>query len=176
MRIRINRFPIFALWCREAALQLGYDEGEARSLALGRAKLGAAAVIGFRGKSESSGKHEGKTSDTEITDLLPFAGMNIYITEEDGKVRACLRSGGSVNVISPERFDKEVIAKIPEGFEEISSALARLAKSRGRSLQGDAYYLYQKFAPMVLDNGKERKPKFGEKAIFDTEKVEALIK
>jgi hypothetical protein len=168
---------------------MGFDEDEAKSLAVTRAKLGAAAKAGYLGSGKTA-KHFHAPSRSEASperppievDQIHFAGMRPYIAILPKGVRGLMHSKGTAKIIAPEEYDKSTVAKLeqayPAGYSKVLEILEQLAEAVGdpARLNSEAYTLWTRFAPMAQDeNGKERKPRFGERCIFKAEKVYRLI-
>src|SRR5207244_623793 len=114
-----NRFPIFAAWCYVIARRLGYDEEEAKSLAVTRAKLGAAARGGMLGHGAhptagrgAGGAARGRGPAATAVDQVAFVGMRPFVTEEEGHRRGVL----SREVVPPRQYDSSVIRKLGDAY------------------------------------------------------------
>lgn len=106
-----NRFPVFAAWCYVIARRLGYSEAEARSLAVTRAKLGAAALAGTLGTGATgpaSGPRVRRRDEARRVEQVAFVGMRPFVTEEGGEVRGVLRSGGARQIAAPRQYEASV--------------------------------------------------------------------
>src|SRR5919109_3673257 len=95
--LAINRFPIFGAWCYVIARRLGYSEGEAKSLAVTRAKLGAAARGGMLGhgvhppgRRPAGAAPLGGGPGTRTVGQVAFVGMRPFVAREDGQLRGVL--------------------------------------------------------------------------------------
>lgn len=174
-----NRFPIFAAWCYVIARRLGYTEEEARSLAITRAKLGAAARAGTLGTRPQPAGHAGRTPDegeVRKVEQVEFVGMRPYVTKVGGKVRGVLRSGGARQVVTPRQYETSVERRLGDAYPRVLRLLETLAATLPpEDLNERGYAFWERFAPMVRDeSGHEAKPRFGQRAVFDPAKVERL--
>lgn len=179
-----NRFPIFAVWCYLIARRLGYNEDEAKSLAVTRAKLGAAAkagLLGQRGSGSRAGGGAGKGKSSgrapEAIDQVPFVGMRPFVTEVEGETRGVLNGGEGPRVVPPRQYDTSVERKLGGSYPDVLRTLEPLAAALPpEELNHRGYDLWEQFAPMVRDaSGRESKPSFGQRGVFDPAKVEQLI-
>ena len=185
MKLQINRFPIFSALCYAIAKRLGYSEDEARSLAVTRAKLGAAAKAGSlgAGKKQSVYQPAEGAKDNEVQadiEQILFVGMKPYVARVQTKVYGLMHSSGKAVIIRPDEFESSTIRKINAveagACDKILDLFTRLAACYPlEELNLNGYKLWEKIAPMVVEKGVERKPKLGEKAVFDSSKVEQLI-
>jgi hypothetical protein len=182
--LTINRFPIFAAWCYLIARRLGYNEDEAKSLAVTRAKLGAAAKAGLLGQrghraGAPGGAGKGKSSGRvpEEIEQVPFVGMRPLVAEVEGETRGVLNGGEGPRVVPPRQYDTSVERKLGEAYRDVLRTLETLADALPpEELNHRGYELWEQFAPMVRDaSGRESKPGFGQRGVFDPEKVERLV-
>jgi hypothetical protein len=182
--LTINRFPIFAAWCYLIARRLGYSEDEAKSLAVTRAKLGAAAKAGLLGQrghgaraAGGAGKGHGGGRAPEQIEQVSFVGMRPFVTEVEGERRGVLNGGEGPRVVPPRQYDTSVERKLGEAYPDVLRALKPLADALPpEELNHRGYELWEQFAPMVRDNqGRESKPRFGQRAVFDPAKVARLV-
>lgn len=181
---RINRFPIFGVWGYVVAKRLGYSDDEAKSLAVARATLGAAAKAGNLG----SGKKHGAPGHFPPTpralgvvdyEKMAFMGMSPYVAlTPEGEYRAVLTQKGMPQLIEPRKYTQSVQAKLGDHYQEVQTLLEQLADCFDPAVLGSqAYNLYfHHFAPMVVtESGTKRAPRFGERGEFDPATVEELI-
>jgi hypothetical protein len=176
MEITINRYPVMAAWCYCVARRaLGWNDDEAKSMAITRANLGAAAKAGHLQhgsvqKEPLSVGQDVKSGETQtvFVDQVPFAGMAPYVgLTEDGQHRGVMHSAGVAHVIEPAEYDKRVIQKFGEHYPLVEAALMRLAESIPPArLNSEAYAIYCKFRPDTMR---------GQKGAFDLQRVEQLI-
>jgi hypothetical protein len=178
--VTINRFPIFAAWCYVIARRLGYREDEAKSLAVTRARLGAAARAGNLGGGAKPRGHAPRgvrgAAPPEELDQVQFVGMRPYVTHVDGELRGAMHSGEGLQVVTPRDYDVSVARKLGETYPSVLRVLEKLAAQiPPERLNAAGYPLWEQFAPMVRDaSGRESKPRFGQRALFDPAKVEHL--
>jgi hypothetical protein len=171
MKLAINRFPIFCLWCFVVARHDGFDEDEAKSLAVTRAKLGAAAKSGalsggFGGKYGAA-NYSRTPNDRAIQsgelEGIAFVGMQPLAKRlSNGELRGVLRSNGVPKIIQPEEFDL-AMRKFGSAFHQVMEAMEYLASKYDDVLAGRAYKLYEEFRPIVHG--------FGGRGEFDTNKL-----
>jgi hypothetical protein len=189
-KVQINRFPVFSLWCYVVAQRLGYDEDEARSLAVTRAKLGAAAKAGYLARAGKSrpetvsvryGVAEQAYTEPEQVEQVHFVGMQPYVVHTAYGLRGLLHSQDKAHIVEPEEFEDSTIKKLEKAQPGLSQELLMLLEELAylfspEELNGQAYRLWERFAPMVIGpDGRERKPVFGERCTLDTDKIQALI-
>jgi len=177
--LNTNRFPIFAAWCYTIARRLGYNEDEAKSLAVTRAKLGAAARGGMLGhgshtaapRAATGGSHR-RGRDAGAVDQVAFVGMRPFVAAENGHLRGVL----SREIVPPRQYDSSVIRKLGDAYPEVIRVLEALAAALSpEELNARGYHLWERFAPMVRDaQGRESRPRFGQRALFEPAKVAAL--
>jgi hypothetical protein len=179
--ITTNRFPIFAVWCYAIARRLGYREEEAKSLAVTRARLGAAAKAGNLGGGRKPREHapggvRGATTSPEKLEQIPFVGMRPYVTCVHGGLRGAMHSGEGLEVVTPRDYEVSVGRKLGEAYPSVLRVLEALAAQiPPEELNKTGYHLWEGFAPMVRDAcGHESKPHFGQRGVFDPAKVERL--
>jgi hypothetical protein len=179
--ITTNRFPIFAAWCYVIARRLGYREDEAKSLAVTRARLGAAAKAGNLGgggghRRSSAGAPERSAAPPEKLEQIPFVGMRPYVTHVDGELRGAMHRGEGVEVAAPRDYNASVTRKLGEAYPAVLRVLEALAAPiPPEELNKSGYHLWEQFAPMARDaGGRESKPHFGQRGVFDPAKVERL--
>jgi hypothetical protein len=177
-----NRFPIFAAWCYVIARRLGYSEDEARSLALTRAKLGAAARAGNLGGGEQRKPGPARAGSrgeqpVEEVDQLEFVGMRPFVTDEGRELRGVMRGGDGRQIVAPRQYETSVVRKLADAYPAVLRLLEALAaRFTPEELNRRGYHLWEQFAPMVRDqSGRESRPRFGQRGLFDPEKVERLI-
>jgi len=127
-----NRFPIFAAWCYVIARRLGYDEDEAKSLAVTRAKLGAAARGGMLGHGAhpsagrgAGGAVRGRGPAAQAVDQVPFVGMRPFVTEEQGQLRGVLIR----EVVPPREYDSSAVRKLGDSYPAVLRLLRRFAQA-----------------------------------------------
>jgi hypothetical protein len=180
--LTINRFPIFAAWCYVIARRLGYGEEEAQSLAVTRARLGAAARAGLLGRGHGPAHHAPHAphrgaAETEAVDQLSFVGMRPYVTRRQGGVRGVMHGSDGLDIIAPRHYETSVVSKLGEAYPSVLRLLQKLAGTLPPDeLNAQGYHLYERFAPMVRGPGaNETRPRFGQRGTFDPAKVEALI-
>jgi hypothetical protein len=179
--VTTNRFPIFAAWCYVIARRLGYREEEAKSLAVTRARLGAAAKAGNLGggrkpRGHAIGGDRGAPAAPEKLEQIPFVGMRPYVTRIHGERRGAMHSGEGLEVVTPRDYDVSVTRKLGEAYPSVLRVLEALAAQiPPEELNKAGYHLWEEFAPMVRDaGGRESKPHFGQRGVFDPAKVERL--
>jgi hypothetical protein len=178
--VTINRFPIFAAWCYAIARRLGHGEDEAKSLAVTRARLGAAARAGNLGTGSKPRAHAPRGTPgapaPEELDQIQFVGMRPYVSRVDGELRGAMHSGEGLQVVTPRDYDVSVARKLGEAYAPVLRVLEKLAAQiPPERLNAAGYPLWEQFAPMVRDaSGRESKPRFGQRATFDPAKVERL--
>src|SRR5215217_1820669 len=114
-----NRFPIFAAWCYAIARRLGYSDDEAKSLAVTRAKLGAAARGGMLGRGSHSAAPRASAGDSPsagraaaAVDQVAFVGMRPFVTREAGHLRGVL----SREIVPPRQYDASVVRKLGDAY------------------------------------------------------------
>jgi hypothetical protein len=179
--LTINRFPIFAAWCYVIARRLGYGEEEAQSLAVTRARLGAAARAGLLGRGGGATRHSARAprggAEPEAVDRVPFVGMRPFVTRRQGEIRGVMHGGDGMDVIAPRQYETSVVGKLGEAYPSVLRLLQKLAGALPpEELNAQGYHLYEQFAPMVRGpGGSETRPRFGQRGTFDPGKVEALI-
>lgn len=182
--LTINRFPIFAAWCYVIARRLGYGEEEAQSLAVTRARLGAAARAGLLGRGGGHAGHAphaprrgAAAAEPEAVEQVPFVGMRPFVTRRQGELRGVMHGSDGLDVITPRQYETSVVSKLGEAYPALIRLLQKLAATLPpEELNAQGYHLYERFAPMVRSaGGSETRPRFGQRGTFDPNKVEALI-
>lgn len=140
----INRFPVCALVYKVAGELLGYSENEAKSLGLTRATFFAAAKQGFG--TRKSRKTYKELEDRKL-DIILFAGLETYITEENGEIRGFFGD----KVMEPSRYNSYVEGKLKraigeEGLRELEDYFRNKMKDwPTQKLNGPyVYSLYQR--------------------------------
>jgi hypothetical protein len=180
--LTINRFPIFAAWCYVIARRLGYGEEEAQSLAVTRARLGAAARAGLLGRGRGPAHHAPHAprrgaAEPETVDQVAFVGMRPFVTRRQGGLRGVMHESDGLDIIAPRQYETSVVGKLGEAYPSVLRLLQKLAATLpADELNAQGYHLYERFAPMVRSpSGQETRPQFGQRGAFDPAKVEALI-
>jgi hypothetical protein len=180
--LTINRFPIFAAWCYVIARRLGYGEEEAQSLAITRARLGAAARAGLLERRHGPAHHAPHAlhrgaAEPEAVDQVPFVGMRPFVTQRQGGLRGVMQGSDGLDIISPRQYETSVVSKMGEAYPTVLRLLQKLAGTLPpEELNARGYHLYERFAPMVRGlGGQETRPRFGQRGTFDPAKIEALI-
>ena len=129
--VTLNRFPLFGLFCRRAALRLGMPETQSRLLGYSMAVLYAI----FKSQAQRRREGEAKKKKRELpeeakraaTDIVRFAGHDLMVIKDDaGHVR---KSVVGHEIHTPEDYDTRVRDKFPEGWHE------RLAAAFDRYLE-----------------------------------------
>lgn len=182
--VTINRFPIFAAWCYVIAKRLGYSEDEARSLAVTRAKLGAAAKGGMLGtglaprssRSQGSTPKAAPAAKPKPEEQVEFVGMRPFVMREGKELRGAMHQEHMLRPVRPREYDTSVVGKLGEEYDQVLSLLEELAdRLDPKELNHRGYKLYEQFAPMVRTaGGMEATPRFGQRGVFDPAKVERL--
>lgn len=112
----LNRFPLLALWAKEAARRVGYRESEAASLGHGYAVLYA---IRLRRLTEPKTEKEEKEGDAAARarkgKRVQLGGDELRVVRSGGKLQA--RVGGEKPQTSAS-YRVSVERKFPEGYYE----------------------------------------------------------
>jgi len=105
-------------------------------------------------------------------DQVAFVGMRPFVADEDGHVRGVL----SREIVPPRQYESSVVRKLGDAYPTVYHALEALAAALPpEELNAQGYYLWERFAPMVRDaQGRESRPRFGQRGVFDPGKVAAL--
>jgi len=109
-------------------------------------------------------------------DQVEFVGMRPFVAEVDGELRGVMRGGDGRQIVSPRQYETSVVRKLGEAYPAVEQVLERLASRLSpEALNARGYQLWEQFAPMVREaSGRETRPRFGQRGIFDPEKVECL--
>lgn len=164
-KITINRAPVLNLWAAVVAERLGYEKGEALSLA--KALTGQTAQK--RGKElgvyEESKEEKSKSKKKKSTDAVP---LRLTARTPDG-VRAVSRD----KPIEPETVEKYLKTKFGDALPEARAAMEALAKAiPPRELKAKAYSLYGQFTPEVSAGMQG----WGAKGELDLDKIREMAK
>jgi len=98
------------------------------------------------------------------------------VTHVGEDLRGAMHSGDGLQVIAPRDYDASVIRKLGEAYPSVLRVLEKLAAAvPPERLNAAGYAFWEQFAPMVRDaSGRESRPRFGQRAVFDPAKVEHL--
>jgi hypothetical protein len=119
------------------------------------------------------GAARGRGPEAQAVDQVAFVGMRPFVTEEDGHRRGVL----SREVVPPRQYDSSVVRKLGDAYPAVRRELEKLAAVvPPDELNARGYPLWEEFAPMVRDErGRESRPRFGQRGVFDPAKVERLV-
>src|SRR5205814_1521643 len=87
-----------------------------------------------------------------------------------------MHSGHEMQVITPRQYDSSVTRKLGDAAPAVQQVLEALAAPfPPDALNAEGYRLWERFAPMVRDvGGRESKPRFGQRGVFDPARVQRL--
>ncbi len=102
--------------------------------------------------------------------------MRPFVAKVDGELRGVLRSGDGRQIVSPQQYETSVVRKLGEAYPNVERVLENLAdRLSPDKLNTRGYQLWEQFAPMVRDAaGRESRPRFGQRGVFDPATVERL--
>ena len=143
--ITINRAPVMTLWGTVVARRLGFEEGEALSLARTMTGLNAQAkgrALGIFKPSEEKGRKI-KRGEEFFVELLgrPVPAKNT----DDG-----IRSVKGDKVVEPESARDYLDKKFGDDLDAAREAMEELAAAfEPEELEERAYGLYERFRPQI---------------------------
>jgi hypothetical protein len=139
----LNRFPLLALWAKEAAHRLGYTRGEAQSLGHAYAVLYAirAAAPHRPKKGEEAADKKPRKRAGPPPEYLQFGGDQLEITH-DGAGRVRGRVGGAA-LQTPHSYEVSVRDKFPPGwYDRLERSFRSLLRSYPPRTLRNARVLY----------------------------------
>jgi hypothetical protein len=126
----LNRFPLLALWAREAARRLGYPEREADVIGHGYAVLYAIRAnspkkpVHYKDKDAARAAQEALASPTASElETLSFGGDDLQVSR-NGRGELVGRVGDQMPQ-TPESYRYKVMRKFPAGYYERVQAAFR---------------------------------------------------
>jgi len=153
-KIKINRAPVLTLWAKVVSERLGYDTGEALSLAKALAGLNAQSKgrrLGIYGKPEEAGDAEPKGREAVQQEMVTVLGRPVPVVRTEKGLRASING----EQIEPENVQTYLQKKFGETLPEVESAMQTLAGSLPPTeLDHSAYALYEKFRPKIPEGTK----------------------
>jgi hypothetical protein len=111
----LNRFPLLALWAKEAARRLGYTVAESEALGHAYAVLYAIRAGGKSYKKEKAPAAAGKRAAAALPPAqIEFGGDKINVAyDANGKVRGLV---GNEDPQTSQTYRKHVLHKYPPGY------------------------------------------------------------
>jgi hypothetical protein len=114
--LTLNRFPLLALWAKEAARRMGYTVGESAALGHAYAVLYAIRAARKPHKKEAEAKPTKREPPRAPTQQIEFGGDPIdVIYNEAGNVRGLV---GHEQPQTTETYRNAVLHKYPPGYYE----------------------------------------------------------
>ena len=171
-KIKINRAPVLTLWAAVVAERMGYKKDEA--LTFGKAVAGLNAQskgrrLGIYEAKQDEGEKEIKEEKSLKLEFIELLGRGVPAVKTPQGLRAAIKG----EEIDPGSVEKYLKQKFGEGFDEVRSAMEKLAKSHTpKRLETEAYSLYEKFRPKIPEGTKG----WGAKGELDLEYIRSLAK
>ncbi len=111
----LNRFPLLALWAKEAARRLGYTVAESEALGHAYAVLYAIRAAGKPHKKEAPSKKAAeKKPAAPAPEQIEFGGDTIDVTRDaKGKVQGLV---GHEEPQTAQTYKKTILHKYPPGY------------------------------------------------------------
>jgi len=171
-QIIVNRAPFLCLWAAVVARRLGFQEGEALSLAKAFTGLTAQSKAQRLGLSQPRPEVEREVIRAEReakgAEYIEFLDRYIPVIRTAEGIRAL--SGTSP--ISPESTRRYLAQKFGENLELVEKKLTELAETcEPAELAGSAMDIYMRIRPRV----PEGKAGWGKEGILDLDKIDDLI-
>lgn len=171
-QITVNRAPFLCLWAAVVARRLGFQEGEALSLAKAFTGLTAQSKAQRLGLSQPRPEVEREMIRAEReakgAEYIEFLDRYIPVIRTAEGIRAL--SGTSP--ISPESTRRYLAQKFGENLELVEKKLTELAETfEPAELAGSAMDIYMRIRPKV----PEGKAGWGKEGILDLDKIDDLI-
>jgi hypothetical protein len=172
-KIKINRAPVLTLWAAVVAERLGYNKNEALTLAKAVAGLNAQSKgrrlgIYEEKTEEERGKEERKQKPVKL-EFIELLGRGVPAVKTAKGWRATIKG----DEINPESVRTYLEQKFGDDLDEARATMEKLAKSyTPKQLEGEAYSLYEKFRPKILEGTKG----WGAKGELDLEFIRSLAK
>jgi hypothetical protein len=146
--IEINRAPVLTLWAAVVAERLGFDPGEALSLAKAVAGLNAQAkgrALGiFEARPEAVRQAKQRKHGEEF--WVKLCGRPVPAKNTDSGIRAV--SGGQP--IDPDSVARYLSQKFGDDLNSTKEAMEALAKAfKPNDLAEQAFALYETFRPEI---------------------------
>jgi len=169
--LQINRAPVFTLWAAIVAERLGYERGEALSLGKAVAGLNAQAKgqrLGIYEPARPATKaHPEPAGKKPAGKVVVLMGRHVPIVKTPQGMRATTKD----KPIDAAAVEKYLEQKFGDALEDVTAALAALAKSRKPAdLEHDAYALYERFRPAIPEGTKG----WGAKGALDLDLIRKL--
>lgn len=143
--ITINRAPVLCLWASVVARRLGFNKGEALSLAKGITGLTAQSK-GRRLGIFTPKPAEARKQKSGKEFAVEFMGRHVPCINTDDGVRHVNKE----KPVTPESVKKYLAGKFGDDLGAATEAMEALAKAYKPSELGDlAFGLYAKFRPSV---------------------------
>jgi hypothetical protein len=153
-KIKINRAPVLTLWAKVVSERLGYDTGEALSLAKAVAGLNAQSKgrrLGIYGEPKEIGEAGSKERKAVQQDMVTVLGRPVPVVKTKDGLRASIKG----EQIAPESVQTYLEKKFGETLPEVEAAMQTLAKAHPPAeLERGAYALYEKFRPQIPEGTK----------------------
>lgn len=169
--LQINRAPVFTLWAAIVAERLGHEKGEALSLGKAVAGLNAQAKgqrLGIYEPAKPEAKaHPEPVGKKPVGQVVILMGRHVPVTKTPEGMRATTKD----KAIDAAAVEKYLTQKFGDALEDVTAALAALAKSRRPAdLAHDAYPLYERFRPAIPEGTKG----WGAKGALDLDLIRKL--
>src|SRR5947199_5714649 len=151
--ISMNRAPVLTLWAAVVAQRLGFDQDEALTLGKALAGLNAQAKgrrLGiFKPHEEKAKKAREKERGQRF--WIEVLGRPVPATNTDDGIRA-VRGSKPLDPDSVRRYLEDLFG---EDLKAVRSAMQKLARAyKPKELAHDAYRLYERFRPAILEGKK----------------------
>jgi len=166
--VLINRAPVLCLWASIVARRLGFNKGEALSLAKGITGLTA----------QSKGRRLGIFTPKPAEARKQKSGQD-FAVEFMGRHIPCRNTADGVRhvnkgkPVTPESVEKYLAGKFGDDLEAATAAMEALAKAYKPSELGDAAFgLYEDFRPRIPSGAKG----WGAKGELDLGEIRKLAK
>ncbi len=172
-KIKINRAPVLTLWAAVVAERFGYDQKEALTL--------AKAVTGLNAQSKGKrlGIYEDKKDEAEGQKTKEEKSVKLEYVEILGRGVPAIRTAQGLRaaikgeVIEPESVQAYLEQKFGDDLGEVRKSMEVLAKAyTAQQLRAEAYKLYEKFRPEILEGKKG----WGMKGELDLDYIRSLAK
>jgi hypothetical protein len=143
-KIKINRAPVLTLWAKVVSERLGYDTGEALSLAKAVAGLNAQSKgrrLGIYGEPKETEESVPKGREAGQEEMVTLLGRPVPVVKTKDGLRASIKG---------EQIDpKSVQTYLEKKFGETLRVEPpwRPRKAHPRRVGSRAYALYRKFRP-----------------------------
>jgi hypothetical protein len=152
--IKINRAPVITLWAKVVSERLGYDTGEALSLAKAVAGLNAQSKgrrLGIYGEPKEAGEAGSKEPEAAQQAMVTVLGRPVPVVKTKDGLRASIKG----EQIEPESVRVYLEKKFGQALPEVESAMQALAGAYSPAeLEHKAYALYEKFRPQIPEGTK----------------------